>query len=142
MHPEAFSASYEEEAERSLSWFENRLQNTIVFGGFDGENTLVGIAALLIPTAQKTRHKGTLSAIYISPQARGTGLSKKLISEMIKTHAEDVLDKVILTVGAFNDPAIKLYNGLGFKEFGHEKRALKVGDQYYDELQMALTFKS
>lgn len=141
-HPEAFSASYEDEVEQPLSWFEDRLQNSIIFGGFDREGMLLGIAALIIPSAQKLRHKGTLSAIYILPQARGTGLSKKLIGQLISSHAEGVLEEVLLTVGAFNDPAIRLYKGLGFKETGFEKRALKVGDTYYDELQMALTLNS
>ncbi|MEH6405151.1 MAG: N-acetyltransferase [Sneathiella sp.] len=137
-HPESFSSSYDDERAEPLSSFEDWLENSIVFGGYNEENTLLGIASFIKPTMHKQCHKGKLTGIYVRPQARGTGLAKALISQLIATHAEGVVEEILLTVGAFNAPAITLYKSLGFKEYGLEKRALKVGDTYYDELLMAL----
>jgi hypothetical protein len=40
---------------------------------------------------------------------------------------------IILTVGAGQAAARRLYSSLGFELFGHEPHALKVGDVYVDE---------
>jgi RimJ/RimL family protein N-acetyltransferase len=37
-----------------------------------------------------------------------------------------------------NVAACRLYRAAGFKEYGLERRALKVGSEYYDEMLMAL----
>jgi RimJ/RimL family protein N-acetyltransferase len=39
-----------------------------------------------------------------------------------------------------NRPARRLYESVGFLEFGIEPKALKYGDRYYDEAHMALDF--
>jgi RimJ/RimL family protein N-acetyltransferase len=44
---------------------------------------------------------------------------------------------VQLTVVAGNETARRLYAGLGFEEYGLEKKALKLGDRYFDEILMA-----
>jgi RimJ/RimL family protein N-acetyltransferase len=43
-----------------------------------------------------------------------------------------------LSVVASNTAACRLYRAAGFKEYGLERRAIKVGSEYYDELLMAL----
>ncbi|WP_027555255.1 hypothetical protein [Bradyrhizobium sp. Cp5.3] len=39
---------------------------------------------------------------------------------------------------ASNAAAHRLYRAAGFKEYGFERRALKAGSKYYDELLMIL----
>jgi RimJ/RimL family protein N-acetyltransferase len=46
--------------------------------------------------------------------------------------------KFCLTVVASNSAACRLYSAAGFKEYGLERRALKVGSEYYDDVLMAL----
>jgi RimJ/RimL family protein N-acetyltransferase len=36
-----------------------------------------------------------------------------------------------------NEAALRLYAGLGFVQYGLEKKALKQGGRYYDEILMA-----
>jgi RimJ/RimL family protein N-acetyltransferase len=43
-----------------------------------------------------------------------------------------------LKVVASNAAAFHLYSAAGFKEYGLERRALKVGSEYYDDVLMAL----
>ena len=47
----------------------------------------------------------------------------------------------ILTVVASNISAVRLYKGLGFEEYGLERRAMKIGSNYHDELLMALSLR-
>jgi RimJ/RimL family protein N-acetyltransferase len=47
-----------------------------------------------------------------------------------------------LTVVASNVAARRLYSAAGFEEYGLERRALKVGDEYYDEVLMVLPLKA
>jgi RimJ/RimL family protein N-acetyltransferase len=46
-----------------------------------------------------------------------------------------------LTVVASNAAACRLYRAAGFEQYGLERRALKIGDTYYDEALMALSLR-
>jgi len=43
---------------------------------------------------------------------------------------------VHLTVVKCNEGAQKIYEGLGFSQYGLEEKALKVDGKYYDEIMM------
>lgn len=136
-HPEAFGASYDDELKQPLDWFANRLAATVVIGGFDATGALVGVAGLTIPTAIKTKHKGSLWGMYVLEAARGSGLSRRLVEAVID-EARGKVEQLQLTVVASNAPAVRLYNKLGFVDYGLERRALHVDGRYFDELLMAL----
>ena len=53
-------------------------------------------------------------------------------------HAEGIVEEARLAVVVSNVAAVRLYKGLGFEEYGLERRALKVGSEYHDELLMTL----
>ncbi len=75
--------------------------------------------------------------MFVRPEAQGTGLGTALVAQVIE-HAAQVVEEVRLTVVASNTAAVRLYARAGFEQYGLERRALKVGDRYYDELLMAL----
>lgn len=136
-HPKAFGASWEDEAGRDLAWFAERLERNVVFGGWVGDSGLAGAAGLHVPEAAKLRHKGVLWGMFVRPQARRTGLATALVGRVIE-QARTMVEEIRLTVVASNTAAIRLYTTAGFKEYGLERRALKLGDEYHDELLMAL----
>jgi len=46
-HPDGFGSAWEDELGQPLAWFEQRIANAAVFGGFlSDENDLVGVAGL------------------------------------------------------------------------------------------------
>jgi len=137
-HPEAFGTSWEEEASKPLAWFAERLAGNAVFGGWRGDSILVGVAGLHVPDAAKSRHKGLLWGMFVRPEARGTGLAASLLARVIE-HAAGTVEEVLLTVVTSNTAAVRLYARAGFREYGLERRALKVKGRYYDELLMALS---
>ena len=75
--------------------------------------------------------------MYVRPQARGSGLAAALVQRVI-AHGQTLVEEICVTVVASNAAACRLYSAAGFEQYGLERRALKVGDEYYDELLMAL----
>jgi RimJ/RimL family protein N-acetyltransferase len=79
--------------------------------------------------------------MYVRSEARGTGLAAALLQQLIE-HARTVVEEIRLTVVASNAAARRLYSAAGFKEYGLERRALKIGCEYYDDVLMALPLNS
>jgi ribosomal protein S18 acetylase RimI-like enzyme len=135
-HPCAFRAHHAEEAGYDLAEFVARLEADAVFGGFCGE-VLYGLAGLEIPQVRNKRHKGTLFGVYVCPDHRRLGLGVALVGAVI-THARGRVEQLHASVVVDADPARALYRKLGFQPYGLEPRALKVGDQYFDQELLVL----
>lgn len=77
--------------------------------------------------------------MYVRPEVRGTGLAAALVARVAE-QARGAVEEVQLTVVTSNTAAVRLYTRAGFSQYGLERRALKIGTQYYDEALMALPF--
>src|SRR5271163_1720430 len=135
LSPESFGSTFERENAQTLEWFAQRLGHSDMFGAFDGAE-IVGTAGLLFGTGRKEEHKGRLVGMYVRPNARRSGVGRRLI-EAILDFARLRIEIVQLAVVSENHKAIRLYESLGFVEFGLEKNSLKDGGRYYDEVHMA-----
>lgn len=133
--PDAFSSTFESEDSKPLTWFADRLTGSEILGAFR-KGELCGTAALLIAPGPKEDHKGFLWGMYVRPNARGLGVGQRL-GEAIINVARSRIERILLTVVRGNEPAQRLYAGLGFQEYGIEKSALKKNGRYYDEILMA-----
>lgn len=136
-HPEAFGASWDDEAGQPLDWFAARLLGNCVFGAWLPGGVLAGVAGLSVPAAAKLRHKGALWGMYVVPEARGTGMAAALLRHVIG-QAGGMVEEVLLTCTASNVAAENLYGRFGFERYGGEPRAVKVGDCYHDVVLMRL----
>ncbi len=135
LHPGAFGASYEQEAAQDLAFFGNRVTTNAIFGGFCSGERLLGCAGLMIQPGLKRVHKGVLWGVYARPEARGSGLARRLVSAVL-AHAHGLVELVQLSVVAENASARGLYASLGFVAYGVEARSLKVDGRYFDEVLM------
>lgn len=133
--PDAFGAAFEDESTKPMSAFSDRLRTSSVFGAFRG-SALVGMAGLFIQHGPKTSHKGTLWGMYVKPEARSSGVGRKLVEAAIG-HARQRIELFQLTVVADNTRALRLYRSLGFSEYGLERKALRFNGRYWDEVLMA-----
>ena len=136
-HPDSFGAAWEDEIAEPDSWWTARLESNTVFGGWIDSSPLLGVAGFYVPGTAKQRHKGILWGMYVRPDARGTGLAASLLQRVIE-QARPLVEEIRLTVMASNAAAHRLYSAAGFEPYGLEHRALKVGDDYYDDMLMAL----
>ena len=138
-HPEAFGASWEEESRQPLAWFAGRLERNVIFGGGPaGTSDMMGLVGFYVMDSAKQRHKGVLWGMFVQPEARKTGLAPSLVARVLE-HAMQTVEEVRLTVVATNTAAIRLYERSGFMQYGFERRALKMGVDYHDEVLMALS---
>ncbi|HWI51466.1 MAG TPA: GNAT family N-acetyltransferase [Symbiobacteriaceae bacterium] len=138
--PEAFGSDYAEASGRTPEdWAAGlSLPDTIVLGAFT-EGSIVGMAGLSRERRVKTRHKATVFGVYVSPAVRGAGCAKALVTELIRlAQAMGGVEQLMLCVVAENAAAIAVYAGLGFRIYGREPRALKLGGRYLDEELMVL----
>lgn len=135
--PGAFSSTFEDESTQPLSFFEQRLGSSAVFGAFRGME-LLGVAGFRVQPGPKHGHKGLLWGMYVRPAARQTGIGRKLVEAVIE-HARGEVELLQLSVISDNQPARRLYAKLGFEEYGIERRAAKYRGEYHDDVLMAKT---
>jgi ribosomal protein S18 acetylase RimI-like enzyme len=138
--PEAFGSTFEAEDARPLSFFSERLGGRAAFGAFHGAE-IVGVAGLLIREGSKEAHKALLVGMYVRPGARNAGVGRRLVETIIE-FARPRVELIQLAVVSDNGPARRLYERLGFLEYGLENKALKQNGRYYDELLMAKDLKT
>jgi ribosomal protein S18 acetylase RimI-like enzyme len=139
-HPDGFGSAWEDEAGQPLGWFEQRIVNSAVFGGFlNNESELAGVTGLVVQQGAKQRHKGALVGMYVRPAARRTGLALALVQAVL-IHARTVVEEVQLTVAPHNEAAQRLYRSVGFVEYAREPRSLKIDGKYHESVLMTLPF--
>ncbi len=141
-NPEAFGSTYEETQQRGKESYRQRLRQphaeTFYIGAFD-EESLVGIVGFFRESGTKGQHKGYIISMYVAPEQRGRGVGKALVAEAIaQARTIPGLEQLLLAVVTTNTAARQLYRSLGFEVYGLEPRALKHGDQYWDEELMIL----
>ena len=134
-NPEAFGNTFEAESARSLSLFSERLRDSDMLGAFEGSE-IVGIAGLLVGKGPKETHKGMLVGMYVRQEARNRGVGRRLVEAVIAI-ARRRVELIQLAVVSDNESARRLYDRLGFVEYGIERKSLKQDGRYYDEILMA-----
>lgn len=138
--PTAIWPTYDEVARQTDREIEARILRTdtqIVLGAFI-DSELAGIAGLRREPLDQVRHKAVLWGVYVSPDWRREGLARKLFAQVQSIAREEGVLQIQLCVNAENVRARNLYHSLGFKSFGVEPRAMRVGDKYFDEEHMIL----
>jgi ribosomal protein S18 acetylase RimI-like enzyme len=140
--PEAFSASAEDHQSLKLEDVRSRLgsggDNFFVAGAFE-DGRLAAMAGFHREQGVKTRHKGRVWGVYVTPSARGRRVGRKLMLALLERAAGiDDIEQILISVTTTQMGASSLYRSLGFERFGREPRAMKVEDRYIDEDLMVL----
>ncbi len=140
LNPEAFGSTYDFEKDQPLTRYSGWLTNSTVFGAFQNSH-LIGTASFTQLSGLKDSHKGLLRAMYVRPTHRRSGAGRQLVQAIIEL-ARQKVEQLQLSVVSDNQPAIRLYHSLGFRQYGLEKNALKHNNQYSDEILMSLELTS
>jgi ribosomal protein S18 acetylase RimI-like enzyme len=138
-HPEAFITSHEEFEAQAPAESEKRLgeAHAKFWGAFE-RGELCGYVGLEREKRIKARHKAKLIGMYVAPECTGRGVGRALVEALLKEARNDGLELVVLTVTEGNSTAAKLYERCGFRSFGVEPRAIKVGERAYGKNHMVL----
>ncbi len=146
-HPEAFTSSFEEEADKPLAWSQQRLTvaadrpHDFFLGAYQGSD-LVGMVGLLGRYRPKERHNATVVGMYVAPEVKGQRVGLALLRELIrKAGASQGLEQLDLTVTAGNDTAQGIYARCGFTVFGILQDAIKVQGRGYAKVHMVLRLR-
>lgn len=109
-----------------------------ILGAFDG-NTLIGAAGLVRDEKPKRQHIATIWGVYVTAAARQQGVGRRLVETAITTAGSWVgVESVQLTVSERATTALRLYESLGFRVWGHEPDALRVDGERLTETHMRL----
>jgi ribosomal protein S18 acetylase RimI-like enzyme len=138
-NPDAFTSSYEAEAAAPLARIEARLAADgpdAVFGAFvDG--LLAGVLGLAREPRAKGHHRATVFGMYVAPEFSRRGIGRALVRHLVDAASrEPGLEQLVLTVTQTNVAARLLYESEGFRSFGVEPRAIRVGERYLDKNHM------
>ncbi|MBN9349010.1 MAG: GNAT family N-acetyltransferase, partial [Devosia sp.] len=80
--PTAFGSSYEAECTRDLAEFESTVTRNYIAGAWLG-GALVGTAGFHRLDATKVAHRGNIWGVYVRPEARGHGVARALIADVL-----------------------------------------------------------
>lgn len=98
----------------------------------DAVDVVVGWCDIQRRAQEGFRHVGKLG-VGMLPEARGTGLGRRLMEAAIEAARRRGMERIELEVFASNTRAIALYERLGFVREGLKRRVRKIDGRYDDE---------
>ena len=133
--PEAFVETVAQDEARPDADVAAILSRGEGWGVFDGERLLGKLTIDALPYAVLA-HTRWLHAIYLHPDARGSGAGAALMrAAMDDAHAAGAR-RFLLWVNDRNAAARKFYEKLGFVETGRVPKGIRVGESYADDVLM------
>lgn len=92
------------------------------------DQTICGTTQLVLPPKNNEAqgHMVTLTTNFVAPWARGHGLAKMLLQEVEKKCIKDGYAVINLDVRVTMEDATKLYENLGYKEFGRHPYSVRT----------------
>jgi putative acetyltransferase len=95
----------------------------------------VGMSTLYIQPYQKFAHQ-CLFAIIVDENHRNKGIGKALMEYMIQAAKNQFKIEILHLEVYEGNPAIRLYERLGFKEFGRQPKFIKIDGEYLDKIML------
>ncbi len=138
--PGAFTASPDDDLVATVEACREQLRGSpdvVLIGAF--RERLVGTVGLYRDRHLKSAHKAHLWGMYVVPEVRGQGIASRLLAAALE-HARTLpgVSWVDLGVSSAAPVARRLYERAGFRVWGSEPDALRVGGEALVEHHMAL----
>ena len=134
-HADCFRISPCDEATRFIPT--RFADDSFTLGAF-ATSRLMGVVSAERDSRTKMNHKALVFRMFVHPDAAGQGAGRALLHQVISDMSQvDGIRYLYLTVLASNLRAIHLYSSVGFTQFACEAEAVRINDQFVDELQMA-----
>lgn len=114
-------------------WMSYAKQGAVLTAVWDG--IPCGVANLYLQPYRKLAHQ-SLFAIIVDEKYRGKGVGTKLLQELILLAKERFKLELIHLEVYEGNPAIRLYERLGFKQYGMQKKFVKDEGRYLNKILM------
>ncbi len=95
---------------------------------------VIGMLGMLRSAHYQEHHRIHIG-ISVQSEYRGNGLGSKLLNKASSWAKDNGVSSIELEVMA-NNPAVKLYQKLGYEVIGRVKNGFKVNSEYFDVLYM------
>jgi RimJ/RimL family protein N-acetyltransferase len=138
--PWAFAASEDSDVGVNAELMTQRIAEPgqAIVGAFDADR-LIGMAGMVRNRHGKMAHRANIWGVYVTPSARGRGVAEAIIRDLLTiARTWPGLDSVSLQVSTRAEGAKRLYERLGFKQWGVEPAALRLDGITYDEAHMVI----
>lgn len=101
------------------------------------DGPVIGWCHVVASRSDTMGHCGTLAMGLLAPY-RGRGIGGHLLMDTISAASARGITRIELGVFSENQVAIALYKKVGFIEEGTKRKAVRIDDEYRDEIMMAL----
>ncbi len=133
--PDEFKMTVSEE-EKFIEGIINHKSSTMIIGRVDGK--IICNGTIITQPREKISHIGNL-ALSVTKEYWGMGAGGYLMDALIDFARNNGETSIVhLGVKAENITAINLYKKYGFIEIGRFNRYFKIGNEYYDLINMNL----
>jgi RimJ/RimL family protein N-acetyltransferase len=117
----------------SRIWMSYIKYNAVLTALWDGKPC--GIATLYIQPFRKLAHQ-CLLAIIVDEEYRGKGVGRRLMTELEKLAKERFKIEILHLEVYEGNPAARLYQKLGFLQYGYQRHFIKDNGQYLGKIMM------
>ncbi|NGX44037.1 MAG: putative ribosomal N-acetyltransferase YdaF [Candidatus Anoxychlamydiales bacterium] len=115
-------------------WMSFMSYKAVLTSVYDGK--VCGNALLYLNSLKKISHTA-LFAIIVDKEYRGLGIGSSFLKELFKLAKERFKLEMLHLEVYVGNPAIRLYERLGFEKYGVHKKFLKdLNGKYYDKVLM------
>ncbi|MEO1278321.1 MAG: GNAT family N-acetyltransferase [Planctomycetota bacterium] len=105
-------------------------------------DAIVSTARLFRTNRPKQAHAAAIVSVWTDPAHRGRGLGKRVLLEAFEVaRGWPGIERIELSVSARCDPARRLYESLGFKCWGVQPDAMRIGGESAAEYYMQVALK-
>jgi GNAT superfamily N-acetyltransferase len=142
---DAFTTTAAERQAEPESWWVKRIGSAAglatSFGAWE-ERRLVGTVAVEYSAKPKTRHSALVLGMYVTASHRARGVGRSLMQAAIAAaSARPEVLVLTLTLTEGNEPALRLYQSLGFSIWGIEPLAIRSNSGIKGKVHMALVLR-
>lgn len=100
---------------------------------------LIAAAGIVRQKQPKFAHRARIWGVYVDPAHRGKSLGRMVVTGVVQLgRSWPGVDFLDLAVNENSKAALRLYQSLGFKEWGREPETVAHEGRRYDEIYMTL----
>ncbi|MEX0930565.1 MAG: GNAT family N-acetyltransferase [Candidatus Paceibacterota bacterium] len=105
----------------------------MLFAEEEDTEKLIGMIGIRFYELPRFQHNAGLQALYVTPEMRGQGVGKALVSEALNVIADNKqIENIVCEIVSSQEASLALHKELGFEVVGTLKKFISHEGEYYD----------